>query len=1086
MESESASFDASTLLKRPDWLRDLVRTLVRDEHQADDVVQEAWLAAMTRAPRKNPRGFLRSAARNIALRLRSRDTRRDRHERLAARPERLPTTADVVERESLRREVVNTVLALADPNRTIVLLRYFEDDPPKAIARRLGISVEATRRRLRQAEEEIRRRLRARYGDRWSSAILPVLGVSATATTASIGVAIANGVKALVVVAAATGVYLLIENESAGPEIPGPRETATAARHPAHPRPRPVHPVTSARRNDPVRGSPADRPDEPRADGAWPVARGTVTASDGTPIPGACVQAVLPGPLRVVAETRCDSSGNYALYADLRGRLSFELEASAAGRYTDGRLIRQGEVIHFRLGRAARLTGRVTLSGSTTGLAGVRVSAGSANPRYHGHERKQECTTDPDGCYRFEALRPGRQRVSARLLNTELSLPFETWIRVVAGRTTRLDVVLEKSDLIELTGRVVAEGSGRPLAEVPVRIGSKCGTRDVQTDRTGRFRAKVTPVDFEVHPHRMVRVGDRYFSLIACERDGEEAIPTYRLRYQPAKRWTGVLIDGRGQPVPGAVYTRLPFTRPGGTAVTDANGRLQLMARPGRVPERLEFRLPGSRPRTLIASHRSAADASGPCLVFRWPDGGTVSGLVRRPDGRPMPAARVEFNNQNRRAHPRRFSGVARPDGRFVIRDLTLGRYSVRVDAPGFPEFGADTMIDVLPGRHVMVDDLVAPGGLDLSGVVMDEHGRTAPSIWVSAERRIDARTHFGPVCGRTDHRGRFQLHGLPEGRYELSARDRGRTASVSGIPAGERDVRLRLEPVPVLTGRIRFAEGRRPATAFHVRLVRAGWRAHSSAHHVSDSEGRLELRLPKPGDYDVEVTAKHAGATFEGRGQVTVHEGEAPPEFTILLIRTRSIAGFVRSADGTPIRGAEVMLVREGSVIDAPRRATTTDSSGRFTLRAVPPGECVLRCRRPGWVPAEQRLTLATGAYPVVDLTLSAEGGRVRVSVTDPEGRPVAGARVHLHRTDGSLLAPERSLYEQAYFARKRTDPELDYASWYRSYNFTGPDGVLVRRFLPAGRFQVRVEAEGFRTARSWIRIRTHAESTTRLVLAR
>ncbi|MHC4473108.1 MAG: sigma factor, partial [Planctomycetota bacterium] len=41
---------AETLLAEKDFVRGLARSLVRDEARADDISQQAWLAAMERPP----------------------------------------------------------------------------------------------------------------------------------------------------------------------------------------------------------------------------------------------------------------------------------------------------------------------------------------------------------------------------------------------------------------------------------------------------------------------------------------------------------------------------------------------------------------------------------------------------------------------------------------------------------------------------------------------------------------------------------------------------------------------------------------------------------------------------------------------------------------------------------------------------------------------------------------------------------------------------------------------------------------------------------------------------------------------------
>ncbi|MBI3846742.1 MAG: sigma-70 family RNA polymerase sigma factor, partial [Planctomycetes bacterium] len=125
------AIDPEILLTHGDFVRRLARQLITDESLADDVAQETWIAAMGKRPRSasSVREWLSAIARNAARMIQRGEGRRRLREEIGARPERLPSTADVVEREALRREVVDAVLGLDEPYRTTLLLRFFEDEP---------------------------------------------------------------------------------------------------------------------------------------------------------------------------------------------------------------------------------------------------------------------------------------------------------------------------------------------------------------------------------------------------------------------------------------------------------------------------------------------------------------------------------------------------------------------------------------------------------------------------------------------------------------------------------------------------------------------------------------------------------------------------------------------------------------------------------------------------------------------------------------------------------------------------------------------------------------------------------------------
>ena len=70
------------LLDHAEFLRALARSLLADAHQADDVVQGAFLAALQHPPRpgSNLRAWLGTVARNLAFRARRSEKRQGRRE----------------------------------------------------------------------------------------------------------------------------------------------------------------------------------------------------------------------------------------------------------------------------------------------------------------------------------------------------------------------------------------------------------------------------------------------------------------------------------------------------------------------------------------------------------------------------------------------------------------------------------------------------------------------------------------------------------------------------------------------------------------------------------------------------------------------------------------------------------------------------------------------------------------------------------------------------------------------------------------------------------------------------------------------
>jgi RNA polymerase sigma-70 factor (ECF subfamily) len=174
------------LLENRAWVRALARRLLADENDVDDVEQETWAAALRSGPDEPRalRSWLGVVAQRFALqRLRGR-ARRARREEDASSPERVDRTpAEVVAEADAHGHVVKAVLALEEPYRTTVLLRYFEGLSIADVARKMDAPLETTRTRLRRAHERLRAEL-ADDDDRALALLLAPLGARRTANAA--------------------------------------------------------------------------------------------------------------------------------------------------------------------------------------------------------------------------------------------------------------------------------------------------------------------------------------------------------------------------------------------------------------------------------------------------------------------------------------------------------------------------------------------------------------------------------------------------------------------------------------------------------------------------------------------------------------------------------------------------------------------------------------------------------------------------------------------------------------------------------------------------------------------------------------
>ncbi|MHC4133351.1 MAG: sigma-70 family RNA polymerase sigma factor [Planctomycetota bacterium] len=180
MSDPARDIDPESLLEHRAFVRAVVRKRIPDEHHVEDIVQETCLTAL-RSPPRAPgalHAWLARVGRNLAVSSLRRRASRARRERHAARPERLPSAREAAEKLEHHRMVVEAVLALDEPLRSTVLLRFYEDLPPRRIAEIQAIPVATVRSRLRRAVTRMRLSFDEAYGgDRraWCLALLPLL-----------------------------------------------------------------------------------------------------------------------------------------------------------------------------------------------------------------------------------------------------------------------------------------------------------------------------------------------------------------------------------------------------------------------------------------------------------------------------------------------------------------------------------------------------------------------------------------------------------------------------------------------------------------------------------------------------------------------------------------------------------------------------------------------------------------------------------------------------------------------------------------------------------------------------------------------
>lgn len=798
------------LLRHAGFVSALARAALRGDSESEDLAQDAWVAALEHAPEgeERQRSWFVRVVRNRATDLLRRRARRLAREQSGGRPEARPGPAELAERAEMGRRAVAAVLALEEPFRSAVLLRFQEGLAPAVLAARLDVPLDTARSRVRRGLERVRATLLTtdshaeRRGAR--TALVALAGGPAWFAAAATGGTLMTKKTLLAagVLLLSGGAWLALELATRRPVLPVPPGTGVASEAPVAAGPPTLEGQRPAGHGTPPAGVPTPTAPLPSLVGS---VRGIVVDDQGAPVAGAQVSVAIPpsglwsqldrpraaetdapalDPVVSGADGRFELTprgggvlGGVSLVARAPGRV----QVSPGGRNAPVHVPHASEA-RLVLVEGVRLAVRVLEGGSGTPVADAWVKAfGDGGYQLFGQTPIDEARTDGEGRatltllgqnLRLVAGAPGRgQAATAR--TSVLDLPAEVRLTLghagdFVGRILRPDgtpaagarLLLLKYPLQRAEATADAEGRFR-FTDVPLEHGERPEC-DGQRDVLLRIEASGLPVqwvpvaplpatgfpaaDLTLGPARTLEVRVRY-------PDGNPAVDV---------PWEAAVVTGR----PGWGWTS--YTRPGAEGTTDSAGMFRVSSLPAG-PVWLWFRGDEGEP----AARAEVPSGSDPPLLDvrleRRPDPLLVR--VRDADERPVRAAHV-------RAFGRSFSEAAEgdtgADGNVRLDPPGAGPWSVSVD----PGEGSPVCLDAVTREQAEGGLTVRLGRGVIAGRLLRLDGTPAPSrIALTATLRLPqhAFAQRGTRGARLpDADGRFRFEGVSDGLYALESLDAG------------------------------------------------------------------------------------------------------------------------------------------------------------------------------------------------------------------------------------------------------------------------------------------------------------------------
>jgi len=746
------------------WLKRLAGALVRDESEANDLVQETWMVAAERAPTDGRplKPWLSRVALNL-VRMRSRAAKRRSVREAAVEPfvETPQTPNELVSRVEAQRLVVEAVLGLAEPYRNTVLMHYFEELSSAEIARRLKLPEGTVRRRLKTALDELRGRLHAeeRKTGRAVFAALAPLAVKPSASSAgSAALGVIAVKKAIAVIVVVVGLLLV------GAHFYQHHGTAKPA-------------VATEL------GSGASR--SVSATGAARTAQITIAVADETgPLANAIVRCALVDGGLVTGNTRTDGNASVELAAG-----EWSVAASAEGHEPAATTLR---VVagHDDRARIVLASGGRTVTGGVTDatggvVAGARIDAATLDLHTKAGRAVAVAFTDAAGHYKL-AVGGGAILVAAS--HPEYASQ-ERYIDLGATGATA-NFALVPGGVIE--GVVRDAQTKQPVAGAVVRALHDVGTLElassnddgIKADGAGKFRfAGLRPGTYDVVAHDGTR-GSR--APVDVGLGEQQTNIVVLIGAAPAIR--GKVVDGTGAPAAKVTVHASGVGADEKTTSDDAG----VFSFEGLAPGRWRLSATSGR---FIADGRAIvplakADVDG--VVVRVRRGVDVTGHVEPREVCDVEIVQVDATDP----FPRHDSMTTSADGSFQFGPFAPDKATLSARCPNGDEGTSDVVTAAGGGDNIV---RVTPGG-SIEGRVVDGAGKPVEGVMVTADADGDLMTlengvvssGFKTMAGES---GAFELHGLGAGSYRLAA-------LASGIPMKpKKTVKLALAPGQHATG---------------------------------------------------------------------------------------------------------------------------------------------------------------------------------------------------------------------------------------------------------------------------------------------